>query len=221
MLLAIDTSTRKLGVGLYEPAGTVDEMIWGSEFHHTVELAPAVAITLAHANLTVDDLGAIGVAIGPGSFTALRTGLAFAKGLALQRKLPLIGIPSLDVLAASQPALKMPVAAVLEAGRARLAVGWYLYKPRGWKSFGRLELLTPEELNEKITKNTYVCGELKPKSRKLLRKNPYATVASLAGSSRRPAHLAELAWKRWRKGQIDDPGSLAPIYLSRQSAGEG
>src|SRR5512138_413926 len=120
MLLAVDTSTAQIGLGLYDGGQVIAESLWYSEQHHTVELAPAVADLLRRAVVSMAQVEVIGVAIGPGSFTALRVGLAFVKGLSLSRKLPLIGIPTLDILAAAQPAVKLPLLAVLQAGRGRI-----------------------------------------------------------------------------------------------------
>ncbi len=78
------------------------------------------------AGLEIQNLKLLAVATGPGSFTGLRIGLAVAKGIALACHLPIIGIPTLDIVAESQPVSPgLPLAAVLQAGRGRLAVGWY------------------------------------------------------------------------------------------------
>jgi len=57
-------------------------MIWQSRQHHTVDLAPALMELLKRAEVKISELQALSVAIGPGSFTSLRVGLAFVKGLA-------------------------------------------------------------------------------------------------------------------------------------------
>jgi tRNA threonylcarbamoyladenosine biosynthesis protein TsaB len=216
MLLALDTSTRRLSIALYDASQVIAEAAWGSNFHHTVELAPAAERVLAQAGVSISDVGSLAVALGPGSFTSLRTGLAFAKGLALSRNIPLIGVPSLDILAAAQPVQAIPLAAVLEAGRKRLAVEWYAPVEGVWQRSGQTDLLTAEELNEKIQQPTWVCGELREEIRSLLAENQSARVASPAASLRRAGYLAELAWKRWQAGEVDEPASLAPIYLSQE-----
>jgi len=216
MLLALDTSTRRMGVALYDGIQVIHEMTWASNFHHTVELAPAIDLALTRAGVGADSLTVIAIARGPGSFTSLRTGLALAKGLALARRLPLIGIPSLDFLAAAQPVSDLPLAAVLESGRKRLAVGWYETVDNQWQSTGKLELLDAQGLYDYITEPTLLCGELNADARALLkRKRKIALLASPAQSQRRPGYLAELAWNRWQSGQTDDPVTLAPIYLSQ------
>lgn len=219
MLLAIDTSTRVLGVALYDGVVLHSEILWTSLNHHSVELAPAVDQALSRAGLRVTDLQVVGVARGPGSFTSLRVGLAFAKGLVLAHHVPLVALSTLDVVARAQPVQDIPLAAVLQAGRGRLAVGWYRAEEGVWKSQGPLSLLTPQELSDQVEGPTAICGELTAESRRILgRKYKSARLASPAQSARRAGFLAEMAWERWRAGETDNPATLAPIYLQHTAA---
>jgi len=223
MLLAIDTSTAQTGLALYDGVRVAAELVWTSRLNHTRELAPALSGLLERAGAKVDALQAIGVAIGPGSFTSLRVGLAFAKGLGLARGLPLVGVPTLDVVAAAVPVAIDPstgsgqshrLAAVLQAGRGRLALVWYRPSEGGWQAEGPAQVTTAEELSEKIRRPTLVCGELSEDERhRLGRKFKNVRIASPAQCVRRPGLLAELAWARWQAGQIDSPAALAPVYL--------
>jgi tRNA threonylcarbamoyladenosine biosynthesis protein TsaB len=214
MLLAIDTSTARLGLALYDGTQVLGELTWTSSARHTQELAPALCGLLERVGVTIDSLQSLGVAIGPGSFTSLRVGLAFVKGLALARHLPLIGVPTLDVVAASVPLADRKLAAVLQAGRGRLALVWYKPSENGWEAEGPASVTTAEELTEKIRKPVIVCGELTADDRhRLARKFKNVRLASPAQCVRRPGVLAEIAWERWQAGQVDAPASLAPIYL--------
>jgi len=150
MLLAVDTSTKKMGLALYDGVQVPGELLWQSRHHHTVELAPAVVRLLHSSGLKMDDIQALGIAIGPGSFTSLRVGLSFIKGLAMTRHIPVIGIPSLDVQAASVEAGNYPLVAVLQAGRGRLAVGWYNASKNGWQPEGSAIVTTADELANRI-----------------------------------------------------------------------
>lgn len=215
MLLAIDTATRRMGLALYDGIEVHHESVWTSSNRHTVVLTQAIQHALTDIDLTPDDLGAVAVALGPGSYTGLRIGAAAAKGLALAQHIPLIAIPTFEIIAASQPVdSDRRLAAVLEAGRKRLGVGWFKAKDDAWVIDGEPELLTPEELNDKIRKPTLVCGELNETVRAALaRKRKNALLATPAQSLRRPSFLAELAWKRWQAGDVDDVASIAPQYL--------
>lgn len=219
MLLAVDTSTRYVGVALYDGDLVISEEVWISRDYHTVELAPAIDQMMARAGAGMADLRAIAVATGPGSFTGLRIGVALAKGICLARHLPLIGVPTLDVTAAGQPLEDLPLVTALRAGRGRLAIGWYRVVSGSWQASGEIELLTVQKLSAKITHPTLVCGEFTAEERQLLgRKRVNVILASPAQSLRRPSHLAELAWRRWQSGQVDDPATLSPHYLQYQES---
>jgi tRNA threonylcarbamoyladenosine biosynthesis protein TsaB len=220
MLLAVDTSTAHMGLALFDGDQVIGEMHWLGRQHHTIELAPSVSELLERTGVGMDDVQALGVAIGPGSFTSLRVGLAFVKGLALARHLPVFGVPTLDVVAAAQEVRDLPLAAVLQAGRGRLALVWYRAVDGAWQSQGEPQVTTADELAEGIHSPTIVCGELTGEERqRLARKRVNVQLASPAQCVRRPAILAELAWERWspsgmiQAGAGDDAAALAPIYL--------
>lgn len=214
MLLAVDTSTQTMGLALYNGNQVAGEMVWVTHSRHTVELAPAIDDLLDRCNVKPADLTVLACALGPGSFTSLRIGLAVAKGLALSLHIPILGVPTLDALAAAQPLLDMPMLAVLPAGRSRLAVGKYNVLDSAWRAEGEAVVTTTEDLARSIHARTYICGEMTAEERQqLARKWKNVTMASPAQCVRRPGYLAELAWKRWQNGETDEPVSLAPIYL--------
>ncbi len=213
-LLAIDTSTRLVGIALYNGAQVVTESVWQSKDHHTTELAPAVAGALNKSGLGANHLNAVAVALGPGSFTGLRIGLAFAKGISMAQNIPIIGVPTLDILAFAQPVVDSQLAAVLRAGRGRLAVAWYQPVQGQWQTSKPSEVLTAEELLACIREPTQICGELSEEARDLLGKqSSNVSLVSPAHSLRRPSFLAETAWRRLLAGKTDSPSAIAPIYL--------
>ncbi|HEU0297346.1 MAG TPA: tRNA (adenosine(37)-N6)-threonylcarbamoyltransferase complex dimerization subunit type 1 TsaB [Anaerolineales bacterium] len=213
MLLAVDTSTTQIGLALYEGAQVISEYAWRSGHRHTVELAPATAELLARCGLSMEDVQALGVALGPGSFTSLRVGLAFVKGLAMARHIPLMGIPTLDILAHAQPVSKLPLAVAIQAGRGRFALGWYKASRKQWQAQDDARVVTLEALLAEVQNPCVVCGEFPAEVRQQILNHEEARLVSPAGSVRRPAVLAELAWARWQNGDTDDEASLAPIYL--------
>lgn len=213
MLLAVDTSTAQVGLALYDGAQVIGEYAWRSSQRHTVELAPAVFELLTHCGLTMDNVRALGVALGPGSFTSLRVGLSLVKGFAVARGLPLIGIPTLDILASAQPLSRLPLLVAIQAGRSRLAAGWYRRSRDGWRAKGPARVVTAKALADEVQSPVTVCAELTAGEREILAGNPEIRLVSPAQSVRRPAVLAERAWERWQAGDVDDRATLAPIYL--------
>ena len=214
MLLAVDTSTRQMGLAFYDGDQVIGEMLWHSQHYHTVELAPAVADLLTRSGLEMNVIRALGIALGPGSFTSLRVGLAFVKGLALARHIPIMGVPTLDIVAAAQEVREIPLMAVLQAGRGRLALCQYEAVDGNWQAEGEPQVTKIDDLADQIKKPTIVCGELTGDERqRLARKRVNVLLASPAQCVRRPAILAELAWERWQAGVEEDAAVLAPIYL--------
>jgi len=195
---------------------------WYGKLRHTTSLAPEIDALLKRTNHKIDDLSALGVAIGPGSFTSLRVGLSLMKGLALARSLPLIGVPTLDILSATVATRDIRLACLLQAGRGRLAVGYYNASDTGgWESEDNLSVMRIDELVESIEEPTLICGELSAEEREIIAKVELAELCSPARSLRNPASLAEIAWERYQakntraepSRSADDAASLSPIYL--------
>ncbi len=219
LLLAIDTATRAASLALHDGARVRVELSWESPDHHTVELAPRIAAMLAQLQVTVNELAGIAVSLGPGSFTGLRVGLAAAKGLAISRGLKLIGVPTLDIVAYAMRGTRLPLVAVLSAGRGRLCAARYRLGDGSYDPDGPAWLTTAQELGADWNEVTYVCGELAAEERHALQTRLGARVelAAPAASLRRAGYLAEMGWTRLHVGQTDDPATLIPIYLQTPS----
>ena len=220
MLLAIDTSTRQASIALYDAGQRVllCEQSWHSANRHTEELMPAISALLHLAGLTPDALTAVGVAIGPGSFTGLRVGLAAAKGLALARGLPLVGVPTLDVTAHPHQSQPVPVVAVAQAGRGRVYWAPYAHGPGGWGPQEPYALSTVREMANVVVRLIAFAGELSEADRETLTRfagKERVLFLSSAHGLRRAGYLAELAAVRLDLGRIDDPATLSPIYLQQ------
>ncbi len=215
MLLAIDTATRTLSLALHDGDQIVGELTWQSANYHTVELAPSVAAMLAQAGIAPADLTAIAVAIGPGSFTGLRIGLAVAKGLVLAHNTPLIGVPTLDIVAASIGPEDIPLVAVLHAGRERICAGTYNWRDGEWRAESDPAITTWEEVVNELEMPTLFAGEIDPAGAKILRRRRSKVyLLSPAAGLRRAGFLAELGWERFKRKRLDNPATLAPIYLN-------
>lgn len=216
MLLALDTATRALSIALHDGEQVIAEATWRTVDNHTVELAPAVDTMLRRASLTPGDLSAIAVAVGPGSFTGLRIGMSLAKGLALAADppIPLVGIPTLDVTAAGQPHVVERLYAVALAGRGRVNACLYVWDHAGWRGSGDVFLATWEDLCARIDAPAQVGGEIDDAGRALLESlGERVILSSAAHGLRRAGFLAELAYARMAAGDVDDPATLAPVYL--------
>jgi tRNA threonylcarbamoyladenosine biosynthesis protein TsaB len=218
LLVAIDTATRWAGLALYDGETVRAEACWQSRNNHSVELMPALERMLAQQRVEAAHLSAVAVASGPGSFTGLRIGMSVAKGLAQARGIPILGVPTLEILTVSHSEQRRPIWAVIQAGRGRLCAAYYRRRGGRWRQDGDLHLTTIEELAGLLAGRCLVTGELSPAERAYLAEQSEADVAfaSPALSVRRPACLAELGWARFENGESDDLATLAPTYLHTQ-----
>ena len=215
MLLAIDTATRIASIALYQEGTVRSERSWHSQDSHTVELMPSIVGMLEQQGVAPQDLSAVAVASGPGSFTGLRIGMSVAKGLAFALDIPLVGIPTLDVLAYPHANQRLPTCAIIQAGRGRICIAFYRNWYRRWRRLSDYSLTTLADLCATIERRTLFCGEISPQAVDTLHQRlaNLAVIASPASSLRRAGYLADLGWQRIERGEADDPVTLAPLYL--------
>jgi tRNA threonylcarbamoyladenosine biosynthesis protein TsaB len=216
MILAIDTATRSASLAVHDGAAVRAEFTWDTSDHHTVELMPRIVEMLAQINVTIDQLSGLGVSIGPGSFTGVRVGVALAKGLAVSRGIPIVGVRSADILAQAVTWCKPPLVIVVRAGRNRLIAARYTKTRSDWQPDGDFILTTADLIGEHWDRLTTLGGELTAGERETIERRLGDRVRLLAPafSVRRAGFLAEIAWQRIRAGAIDDPAALQPIYLA-------
>lgn len=203
---------------------------WRSAVNHTTELMPAVAQLLDRRGVRPAELDAVAVALGPGGFSALRTGLSAAKGLALAARIPVIGVGSLDLEAYPVRDSGLPVCALLEAGRGEASSA--LISPDGGRR--RDDRITGlEELLDEIRGMVMAvgaggetvgpvlfCGEgMAPWAGDIRAALGGRAALCHTPPSARAHSLAALAWARLERGQTDDLDALQPHYLRMPTIG--
>jgi len=217
MILAIDTATRSAGLAVHDGCSVRAEFTWETSDHHTVELMPRIVELLDQINVSIDQLSGVGVSIGPGSFTGVRVGVAVAKGLALARGIPIVGVRSTDVLAYAVKWCQPPLVVVVRAGRGRWIAARYVKEAReAWRQDGDFSLTTAEVIGADWEATTTLCGELSESEQHTvqLRLGDRVQLLPPAFSLRRAGFLAEIAWQRVQAGQIDDAAIVQPLYLA-------
>jgi len=211
-MLAIDTATEQAGVALFDGAQVV-EMSWPGGRRHTTTVLPAIEFLLAIADVGMDRVGCVAVMTGPGSFTGLRVGVSVAKGLVIPGDCVLVGIPTLDVSASPYRATGMGCIVLAPAGRSRVV--WSSYSAGGDPTppvnttFDKFLEVLPRHPDH------VVVGELTLAQREAVLRI-HTNLSSPAMSTRRPSVLAELGYRRWIEGKVDEPTALEPLYLHGQ-----
>jgi tRNA threonylcarbamoyladenosine biosynthesis protein TsaB len=227
-LLAIETSGRLLGVALVEDERILSSYELLADYPHAAELPGAVTRVLQEARTALERVEAIVVDVGPGSFTGLRIGLAFVKALAFPRKTAVVGVPSLDVLAAGVPFAQPLVCPILDAKQKKVYAAVYrmeasqpaLSADRRGRAVRRQDdyFLGPaDEFLARVAQPAIFLGDgCALYGERIRARCPGAQLAPPEWWLPRAATLARLGRERLLAGERDDPARLVPLYLYPQ-----
>ena len=144
-LLGFDTATTTCSAALWAAGEVRAHRRIEEGGRHAETLVPMLREIAAEGGTALGAMDAFAVTVGPGSFTGIRIGLATARGLALALERPLVGLSTLEVLAAGVPGAERdgPILAALDAGRGRLYAQLF---DRSLHSLGEPEALAAEAL---------------------------------------------------------------------------
>jgi tRNA threonylcarbamoyladenosine biosynthesis protein TsaB len=127
LILGIETATAQVSVAIGGHEGVLGLFEVCRGRRHAETLIPAIEFVCRQAEIDLDEISAVAVDVGPGLFTGMRVGLAAAKAIAQARRLPMIGISSLDLLAFPLRHGDRPVVAIIDARKGELF--WACYQP--------------------------------------------------------------------------------------------
>jgi len=222
-ILAIDSS------GLAASCAILSEDVIRAEFFvcnkltHSETLLPMVDQAINASGLTLDEMDAVAVTSGPGSFTGLRIGAATAKGLAESIKKPLIGVPTVDALACNMSGYDGYIVPLMDARRNETYTGIYSFEKDELRvirdqcavpltdiiadvnSRGKKTVFLGDGVRgfeEQIIENCKVQFELAPASHRL----------------QRASSVAVLAGKYYGTGRYTDAAGFVPVYLRTSQA---
>ena len=150
-VLAIDTSTSMLGIGL-QTDDHYFEMNQDVGLHHTENLLTEVRVLFEKGALSVEQLDLIVVSKGPGSFTGLRIGMATAKGLSFGTGIPLVSVPTLEMHAFGQSIYSDWVLPVMDARKNRVYAAFY----RNGTARGEVLDIAPELLLKEASQYEHI-----------------------------------------------------------------
>ncbi len=219
LAVAIDSSSDLAGVALVDDGVLLVETTWRTHQNHSKELLPTVEWALARAQRSKSDIGALLVCTGPGSYAGLRVGISTAKALAYGLEASLVAVNRLE--ADAEPlalATGRRVVSIQAAGRAELAWAAYRAGEEGLHELSPPGLASLEALVETLSKDDIVCAELNSLSEAAIEALGRAATL-VAAPVPRVGAIARLGLARWAAGALENPDSLAPLYLRAPSIG--
>ncbi len=123
--LGIETSNSPLSIAIVKDGQTLVEIVQNIKLTHSVTAMPVIEELLAKVNIKPNEIDAIAVSEGPGSYTGIRIGVTIAKTLAWSLKKPLVGVSSLKVIAANANLFNGLVCSLFDARRQNVYAGVY------------------------------------------------------------------------------------------------
>lgn len=218
-LLTIDTSTSTCSVSLTIGERVVSEYLFNSEKTPASRLLQLVDTTLGEAGLVVTDLDGIGVALGPGSFTGLRVGVATVKGLALAADKPVTGFSSLAMLAMNLPWAAYPVCPMFDAKKKEIYTALYNCRELPAPVIADC-VVSPKDFLENFDDIIIFVGEGALAYRELIvaRLGDKALFAPSSAHQPRASQGAVMARDAFARGEVIPLAALVPRYIRASEA---
>lgn len=148
-ILGIDTSSSSLSIAVTNERMLQSEYSINHRLTHSEQLMPSIDYLLDKLEYRPCDIDAIGVCVGPGSFTGIRIGIAAANAMALALKIPIVGISSLEAMAYSVSETQRTVFATLDAQRNRVYRGAYSFR-EGYRQLIAEDVIEVEQLYREL-----------------------------------------------------------------------
>ena len=222
LILAFETSAKAGSVALLQEGRLLAESYQNTGLTHSQTLLSMAETMIKSCNLTPQDVKAVAVAAGPGSFTGVRIGVAAAKGFAWGLEIPCCGVSTLEAMAENLGIYEGTVVCTMDARRSQV------YNAIFRAEKGNLNRLTPDraislaELGEelgKISGPIYLVGDGSNLTHQTLKDSlPDLILPPEHRLHQRAAGVAIAAERMLQNGEICDAESLQPNYLRLSQA---
>jgi tRNA threonylcarbamoyladenosine biosynthesis protein TsaB len=221
LILGIESATVQVGCAIAGHEGVLAAFQAARRRRHVEALVPAIDFTARQAGVSLDELGAIAVDVGPGLFSGLRVGVTTAKTMAQMLRLPVIGVSSLDLLAFPVRYSSRLIVAAIDARRGELFYALYRQVPGGVQCLSGYQVGSPDDLVSELVargEDALLVGDGTVRYG-----DAFTDVAGveLAG----PAHaypsataLVELAHPRALREEFVAASEVEPLYLRKTDA---
>lgn len=219
LLLGVDSSGPQALLVLAEGEEIIAERHLSVERTHMEKLLPSLERMLTQTGLHVQQAEAVAVGLGPGSFTGTRLGVVIAKTLSQALEIPLVGVPSLDIIAAGSDEGEL-VCALTDARRNEVYSATYRRSEEGVERLDEYRATQPEalarDLDELGVVVTFVGDGLRTYA-SILRDKLGVRFRPVRAElwPPQPSALVQLALARLSEGKSDDLFQLVPIYVRK------
>ena len=223
-ILGIDTSSMAASVAVIEDNKLICEYTINTKKTHSQKLMPMIENMLGLSDLNVREIDAIAVCEGPGSFTGLRIGMATAKAIAHVNDIPVIGVNSLEALAANMNLCDKKICSILDAQRNQVYTGRYQYEGTKLVEIKEIGIQQIDELLEELAQSGeqwILVGEAVYKYEDKIREISNIEIPAASNNVTKAGSLCSVAKVKFDEGKdIFDCYTVNPLYIRKSQAEE-
>lgn len=221
LILGIDTATAQVSVAIGGHEGVLasTQSVRGKQ--HAEILTPAIEFTCKQARIELSEISVVAVDLGPGLFTGLRVGVAAAKAMAYALRVPMIGVPSLDLVAFPVRYSPKLIVAAVDARRGELFTAFYRQVPGGIQRLTPHHVVSPDDLASELLATAEECvlvGDGALRYREVFDGLHKVEIIEEGLAYPAASSLVMLAHAQALREQWVKPWDLQPLYLRKPDA---
>ena len=221
IILGIDTATEQVGCAIGGHEGVLGSFHVARGRRHAETLVPAIEFLCKQARIELSEIGAVAVDVGPGLFTGLRVGVATGKAMASALRVPMVGVPSLDLLAHAVRWTNRRIVSVVDAKRGEVFYAFYRQVPGGVQRLSPMRVGSPDQLCSEIQATGEEClavGDGACRYRDDLASQIRVEIGEPGLAHPSAATLVQLAHARALREDFVNASELQPLYLRKADA---
>ena len=211
IILNIETATKNCSVSIADKGvvKAIKELNNGN-YSHAEVLHSFIVTVLKEASINLNQIDAVAVSKGPGSYTGLRIGVSAAKGLSFSLNIPLISVDTLTALSLSNPIKQGLIVPMLDARRMEVYSAIFNHNNEQIREI-KAEIIDTTSFNNYLQKGTvYFLGDGAQKCREIIRHKNAVFVDDKFPSAR---EIAKLSFHKFKINDFEDVAYFEPFYL--------
>ncbi|MDG1877346.1 MAG: tRNA (adenosine(37)-N6)-threonylcarbamoyltransferase complex dimerization subunit type 1 TsaB [Acidimicrobiales bacterium] len=221
LILGIESATTRVGCAIGGHEGVLASAHSSRGRRHAEALAPQIKFIAEQAGISLREIGAVAVDVGPGLYTGLRVGVTTALSVATTLRVPMIGVTSLDLLAFPAALTDRKIVAAIDARRAEVFHASYRRVPGGVQRISEPAITRPGDLVAAIEADgepALVVGDAAVAHADLFGSAHGVEVADESFAHPSAGSLVALAHARALREEFVRPDEIEPLYLRRPDA---
>lgn len=209
-IINIETATKNCSVALAKDGQTIlCKEIAEEGYSHAERLHVFIEEIIQEAGISFQDINAIAVSQGPGSYTGLRIGVSAAKGLCYALNIPLIAVDTLQVLALQAKVAEGLIVPMLDARRMEVYSAIFNAKLEKQRDV-QAEIIT-ENSFENSSETIYFVGDCAEKCKAVLTKPNFVFLEEVKYPSAK--EMSALSFSKFQNSDFEDVAYFEPYYL--------